>query len=171
MRLRTAWVMVIAAASTAWWSPPASAETPEEWIALGTRVHGGFGAFIPLGIRIGLDAVQRLGAMPRELTVVYADGEKSPCPCIADGIMLAATASPGQGTLVIAPAKAPTGMLAVALITHRKSGRTVRYEIPDATGQRLAAWNQSLDARERYDAVMSASDLFGVHEQLTGQAW
>ena len=33
----------------------AKAETPEEWIALGARVHGAFGAFIPLGIKIGLD--------------------------------------------------------------------------------------------------------------------
>jgi hypothetical protein len=32
---------------------PAKAETPEEWIALGARVHGAFGAFIPLGIKIG----------------------------------------------------------------------------------------------------------------------
>ena len=38
----------------------ARAETPEEWIALGARVHGAFGAFIPLGIKIGLDAVKRL---------------------------------------------------------------------------------------------------------------
>jgi len=29
----------------------ARAETPEEWITLGTRVHGGFGSFIPLGIK------------------------------------------------------------------------------------------------------------------------
>jgi hypothetical protein len=35
----------------------ARAETPEEWIALGARVHGALGAFIPLGIKIGLDAV------------------------------------------------------------------------------------------------------------------
>jgi len=49
----------------------ASAETPEEWIAFGARVHGAFGAFIPLGIRIGLDAVNRLNAKPRELTVLY----------------------------------------------------------------------------------------------------
>jgi hypothetical protein len=40
----------------------ARAETPEEWISLGTRVHGGFGAFIPVGIRIGIDALQRLNA-------------------------------------------------------------------------------------------------------------
>ena len=26
------------------------AETPDEWIALGARIHGAFGAFIPLGI-------------------------------------------------------------------------------------------------------------------------
>jgi hypothetical protein len=43
------------------------AETPEEWIALGARVHGAFGAFIPLGIKIGLDAVKRLDTKPREL--------------------------------------------------------------------------------------------------------
>jgi hypothetical protein len=35
----------------------ARAGTLEEWIALGARVHGAFGAFIPLGIKIGLDAV------------------------------------------------------------------------------------------------------------------
>ena len=37
----------------------ARTETPDEWIALGTRVHGGFGSFIPVGIRIGLDALRR----------------------------------------------------------------------------------------------------------------
>jgi hypothetical protein len=47
------------------------AETPDEWITLGARVHGGFGAFIPVGIRIGLDALQRHNAKPREVTVVY----------------------------------------------------------------------------------------------------
>jgi hypothetical protein len=43
------------------------AETPEEWIKLGARVHGGFGAFIPAGIRIGLDALERLKAEPRDV--------------------------------------------------------------------------------------------------------
>ena len=38
----------------------ANAETKEEWIALGARIHGAFGPFIPVGIRIGLDAVERL---------------------------------------------------------------------------------------------------------------
>ena len=56
------------------------AETPEEWITLGTRVHGSFGAFIPLGIRIGLDAVGRLNAKPRELAVTYYDSDVSPVP-------------------------------------------------------------------------------------------
>ena len=45
------------------------AETPEEWVKLGARVHGGFGAFIPVGIRIGEDAMKRLNALPRELSV------------------------------------------------------------------------------------------------------
>jgi hypothetical protein len=45
----------------------ARSETPEQWIALLTRVRGGFGAFLPVGIRIGEDAMKRLNAKPREL--------------------------------------------------------------------------------------------------------
>jgi hypothetical protein len=43
-------------------SLPARGETPTEWIELGARVHGAFGAFIPIGIRIGLDAKERINA-------------------------------------------------------------------------------------------------------------
>lgn len=64
------------------------AETPEEWIALGTRVHGGFGAFIPLGIKIGLDAAERLKSHPRELNVLYYDSDKSPVLALPTGSRL-----------------------------------------------------------------------------------
>ena len=37
------------------------AETPEQWVALLTRVHGGFGSFLPVGIRIGEDAMKHDG--------------------------------------------------------------------------------------------------------------
>ena len=33
------------------------AETPEEWVSILSRVHGGFGSFLPVGIRIGEDAM------------------------------------------------------------------------------------------------------------------
>ena len=79
----------------------ANAETPVEWIALGARVHGAFGAFIPLGIKIGLDAMNRLNAKPRDLTVVYYDSDRSPCACFADGVAIATHASVGQRTLTI----------------------------------------------------------------------
>src|SRR4029077_17436393 len=107
------------------------AETPAEWIALGERIHGGFGAFIPAGIRIGLDALQRLKAQPRGVTVTFYSGEKAPCPCIADGVMLATQASPGQGNLQIAREKAPAGMLAVVIVRDKKSGAGVRYTVSD----------------------------------------
>ena len=87
--------------------------------ALGTRVYGGFGAFIPLGIKIGLDAVSRLNAKPRELSVLYYDSDASPCACFADGIAIATYASVGQRTLTIAPEKAPTGTAAVIVIRPR----------------------------------------------------
>ena len=139
-----------------------SAETPEEWITLGARVHGGFGAFIPLGIKIGLDAVERLKAQPRELAVTYYDSDKSPCACFADGIAIATYASVGQRTLTIASEKAPDGALAVAIIRPRKGGPGFKYTIPASDLAKLGPMNATLNERGRWDAVMKADDLFSV---------
>ena len=51
--------------------PVTRAETPEQWVALLTRVHGGLGSFLPVGILIGEDAMKRLNAKPRELDVTF----------------------------------------------------------------------------------------------------
>ena len=107
----------------------ANAETPEEWIILGARVHGGFGSFIPLGIKIGLDAARRLGAKPRALTVLYYDSDSSPCACFADGIAIATYASVGQRTLTIAPEKAPADDTAVIVIRPRLGGPGFKYTV------------------------------------------
>jgi len=136
----------------------------QDWIRLGEKVHGGFGAFIPLGIRIGQDALKRLGAGPREVSVVYFDGEKTPCACIADGILIATSASPGQGTLRVASEKAAPGMLGIAVISHRKTGRSVRYQIPMEVLPRVGEWNKTLDTAGRYSAVMKAEGLFSVSD-------
>jgi formylmethanofuran dehydrogenase subunit E len=143
-------------------SLPAQAETPAQWIELGARVHGGFGAFIPVGIRIGLDAKERIKADPRGLAVTYYTGEKAPCPCIADGVMLATNASPGQRTLLIAPEKAPTGMLAVVIVRNRKTGEGLRYTVADSWLPQVIDWNKTLDPAGRFDAAMKAEGLFEV---------
>jgi formylmethanofuran dehydrogenase subunit E len=143
-------------------APQSRAETEAEWIALGTRIHGAFGPFIPMGIRIGLDAKEKLKAEPRGLTVLFYSGEKSPCPCIADGIMLATQASPGQGTLQIAAEKAPAGLLAVAIIRNRKTGEGFKYTVTDAWMPKVVEWLKSLDPAGRYQAVMKAEKLFEV---------
>jgi hypothetical protein len=54
------------------------------------------GPFIPVGILIGLDAMERLKVGPRALSIVYYNGVKPLCPCIADGVMIATQASPGR---------------------------------------------------------------------------
>jgi formylmethanofuran dehydrogenase subunit E len=135
------------------------AETKEEWITLGTRIHGAFGPFIPVGIRIGLDAMDKLKADPRGLTVTYYNGTKPPCPCVADGIMIATHASPGQGTLQISPEKAPDGMMAVIVIKNRKTGEGLRYTIADEWLPKILGWIKS-DPSARYDSTMSAEGLF-----------
>jgi formylmethanofuran dehydrogenase subunit E len=138
------------------------AETPEQWIALGARVHGGFGSFIPLGIRIGLDAINRLHAKPRELTVLYYDSDASPCACFADGVAIATYASVGQRTLTIAQEKAPEGAAAVIVIRPRQGGAGLKYTIPTTALKRLAPLNKDLDELGRYDVVMTAVGLYEV---------
>ncbi len=139
----------------------ARAETRDEWIALGAKIHGAFGPFIPVGIRIGLDAKEKLHADPRGLAVTYYNGTKPPCPCVADGIMIATGASPGQGTLQISPEKAPDGLMAVIVITNRKTGEGLRYTISDEWLPKILSWIKS-DPPARYDAAMSADGLFQV---------
>jgi formylmethanofuran dehydrogenase subunit E len=139
----------------------AAAETKEEWIALGARIHGAFGPFVPVGIRVGLDAMEKLKLGPRELEVTYYNGTKPPCPCVADGIMIATHTSPGQGTLQIASDKAPGGMMAVIVFKNRKTGEGLRYSISDEWLPKILAWLK-LDPPARYDAAMSAEGMFQV---------
>jgi formylmethanofuran dehydrogenase subunit E len=129
---------------------------------LGTRVHGAFGAFIPVGIRIGQDALNRLKAQPREVTVTYYDSDRAPCACIADGIMIATTASPGQRTLTVATEKAPVGAMAVVIIRHRKTGQEVRYTVSDTWLPKLIEINKQFDPIGRYEQIMKADGLFEV---------
>jgi hypothetical protein len=148
--------------ATMLFASPLRAETPDEWVKLGARVHGGFGAFIPLGIRIGLDALERLQAKPRDVSVLYFDSDRSPCACFADGIAIATVASVGQRTVVIAPDKAPDGAIAVAIIRPRQGGAGFKYVIPASALPRLGEMNRTLDPRGRYDAVMAAEGLFSI---------
>jgi hypothetical protein len=141
----------------------ARAETPEEWVRLGARVHGGFGSFIPVGIRIGEDAMKRLSAKPRELAITYYSGEGVPCPCSVDGVMLAVSASPGQGSVHVATEKSPPGTFAVVVIRPRKGGDGLKYTVPVSHMARLGEINRTIqDPLARYNAVMGIADLFTV---------
>lgn len=141
---------------------PASAETPDEWVKLGTRVHGGFGSFIPLGIRIGLDAVQKLKLEPRQLSVTYYDNKNAPCACFADGIAISTLASVGQRSLIIALDPAPQDKAAVVIIRPRNGGYGYKYSIPMSALPILTKMNTTLDPLSRYHEVMNAGGLFEI---------
>lgn len=142
----------------------ARSQTPDEWIKLGSHVHGGFGALIPVGIRIGLDALQRLNANRRDLDVTFYSGAQAPCACIADGVLLATGSSPGQGTLRVAPEAAAPGLLATVVIRHRKTGAIARYSISSEWLPVLLELNRSRDPLGRYEAVMAADQLIRVEQ-------
>jgi formylmethanofuran dehydrogenase subunit E len=105
--------------------------------------------------------LNRLKAEPRGVWVVYYNGDKPPCPCVADGVMIATQASPGQGTLQIAPEKAAVGAMAVIVIRNRKTGEGVRYTITDEWLPKILAWNKG-DPEMRYNEAMRADGLFTV---------
>ena len=153
---------VLVLASSLAFAAPARAETPEEWAKLGARVHGGYGALIPLGVRIGLDAVAKLKAEPRSLAVTYYDNPRAPCACMADGVAIATFASFGQRTMILASEQAPPDMAAVIVIRPRKGGEGLRYSIPFAAMPRLVEMNKTMNELQRHDAVMKAEGLFTV---------
>jgi formylmethanofuran dehydrogenase subunit E len=149
-------LMLLLVASPAW------SETPEEWVTLGTRVYGRFAIWHPIGIRIGEDALRRLGVVRGEVYVIYTSG-KAPCPCVADGIAIATQTSVGQGTLRVTTQRlAPAGALGVAIVRDRKSGKGLRYTIPASLLTELLRWDHELDPLERYKAVMAAPEQFQV---------
>jgi formylmethanofuran dehydrogenase subunit E len=142
----------------------ARAQTPQQWVEWGDRVHGGFGSLIAYGIRIGLDSMQRLGAQRRELIVEYTDGPQSPCPCVLDGIAIAVSASLGQRTLTLDQGRTPAGLLGEVTITNRKTGRKVTYRLPQSALPLMQAINRDEKGVGRFEAVMKidASALYSV---------
>jgi hypothetical protein len=78
----------------------------EQWVALLTRVHGGLGAFLPVGIRIGEDAMKRLNAKPRELDVTFYQGEGTVWPKI-------------EAVEAIVPGVASSGAVPQSMPMHR----------------------------------------------------
>jgi formylmethanofuran dehydrogenase subunit E len=132
-------------------------DSPEATISLGERIHGSFGTYVALGVRLGRDAVTRLSAHPGTLEVTVFQGPASPCPCIADGLMIATGATPGRGTLRVAMQSASADQFAVVIVRDRETERILRYEIPDALRARLDEWNRIPDAAGRYRVVMEAA--------------
>ena len=140
----------------------------DDWVRLGEGVHGGYGSLIAVGVRIGLDARERLSAQARDLDVTNSDGEKTPCACVLDGIMKASAASPGQGSLRVATLPAPAGVFGSALVRHRKTGAQLRYTIPAAAFPALDRLNREADARGRHEGVMRApADTWFQVERIT----
>ncbi|MES2511423.1 MAG: formylmethanofuran dehydrogenase subunit E family protein [Pseudomonadota bacterium] len=165
-RFLTAVATLAAVCAAAPVSAQDTARSPAEWITLGDTVHGGFGSHIALGIRIGEDALKRLGAQRREVDVTVTEGRDAPCACVTDGVMIATSASPGQRTLTLLPKSAEATFMAQVDIKNRKTGAAVSYKVPASAIGPLAAMNPQKSPRERYDLVMAtpAAQLYSVND-------
>ena len=142
-----------------------STQTPAEWVKIGQRVHGEFRSFLPVGIRIGQDALQRLEAKPGELSVIYNDGAMTPCACVADGLMMATSSTPGRKNFAVSLINARREFMGSAIIQNPKTGKRLRYEIPAEHLPRLLEWDRKLDPLARFNAVMKMENLFVVSVQ------
>ncbi len=101
--------------------------------------------------------MKQLGAGPRQVDVTYFAGKAAPCPCVADGIMLVTTASPGQGTLRVSAEPAAAGEHGRVLARHVRSGRAIEYIIPDKVDRLV---NEALKGNpdRRWTIIMNAPE-------------
>ena len=70
--------------------------------------------------------------------------------------MIATVATPGQNSLTVVPTTVKVQVFGVAIIKHKKTGRSLRYTLPRSTRSLLDDWNEKFSERKRYDAVMNA---------------
>ena len=133
---------------------PVQAQTPEQWTQWGTVVHGGFGSLIAYGIRVGEDALKRLKAEKRDVTVEYADNPAAPCACVVDGVSIAVTASLGQRSLKLSDSPAPSHLLGRVTFTHKDSKQALVYELPWSALTVMGEINSRWPPGQRYEAVM-----------------
>jgi hypothetical protein len=95
--------------------------------------------------------------------VVFYQGDKVPCPCPLDGVMLVIGASPGQGSAQVTAEKSPPGTFAMAVIRPRQGGDGLKYTVPMSFLPKLGAINRDMpDPLARYNAVMALPGLFTV---------
>ena len=140
------------------------AQTAEDWETWGDRVHGAFGSLVAYGVRIGNDALTRLNAARRDVTVEYTDGAKSPCACVLDGISIAVSASLGQRTLKLNDFRTEDGLLARVKVTNKKTGEFAVYELPMSALPLMGSINSEFKSNKRFQAVMGidSSKLYSV---------
>jgi hypothetical protein len=139
----------------------------QDWVTWGEVVHGGFGSHIALGIRIGQDALKRLDAKRRDVEVIYTEGAKAPCACVADGLTVATAASAGQRSLTVLPKSTDESFMATIEVRKKKSEKAVIYRIPASAQAPLGNMNIGKTPAERYALVVNAPEalLYSITEK------
>jgi hypothetical protein len=135
--------------------PALQGEASEDWVLLGTKLHGGFGSYIALGVYIGLDARTQLNAEPRTMLVSLTTGASAPCACVADGLQLSTGATSGRGLLRVDSSK--DDVFGIVVVTNTETKRSIRYTIPSSTRPALDAWNK-IPANERLSILRTVPE-------------
>lgn len=134
---RAGWLAWLGAARSGEAAREARLDQPLRFVH-GAPAHGVPGPWAQLGLRIGTDALARLGARRADgwqLIVTVRAPEGHPLRAALDGLLVATGTSPGQGNLRFV---ASDGQPEVELI-HRPSGRALTYRPLPELAERLNA--------------------------------
>jgi hypothetical protein len=149
-------------------APPVADDDPESLLAAVARVHGRAGPFAVAGYRIGIHALDALGAQrgDRSLVVTHHTPEEVRYSCIADGVQAATGVSLGQLTLTLEDAPPDD----VHTEVRRRDGRGGRsYRLAPALEARMAKVPpEGLVAAGRLVAELPEDQVFEVVELPPG---
>ncbi len=133
----------------------------ERLVSMGTELHGHYGAFMVVGIRMGLLALEKLESKGQfDLRAVSEAGNRTPLSCLNDGIQIATGCTLGKGNITVLDKDTP------AVTFETKSGRGVRIELVPEVRQKIFSWFREEDGEKTADRIlkMSNEELFDLKQ-------
>lgn len=122
----------------------------EEWRAgvITNELHGHLGIYAIIGVKMGIFALEKLGAEAGDVNIVSYAGTEPPVSCMNDGLQVSTSATLGHGLIKSEPTDNPVaeaifkaGDNHIAIRVNDKTSKMITDEITGA----ISRWGHSTE--------------------------